>query len=216
MTDAERREIKARSEARLRGLGIKVNENLPLLEVRGALRSAGEIAARAVVTNALSEAGEGAPLALVRRWLERNKVDAALTDDERKLLASETPLPAFDRDGMLWRAEGAWVLTWILGRIEQLEVGAFAPLERKSLWPDLKKNEAVLPYLQNLSLRPVSEVAAQADLLFRLHWAIVDATYLGEPFPFDQFHPDLVIERRRALQWALSPDVGWEQIDLSV
>ena len=215
VTEAELSEIKARSETELRQLGVKVNENLALLDPPS-LRSAGEIAARAAVTNALSEAGEGAPPSLVRKWLEKNKLDSALTPDEKELLATEKPLEPIDRDGLLWRAEGSWALTWILGRIEKLELAGFAPTERKALWPDLKKNEPALPYLQNLSARPVADVAAHADLLFRLHWAIVDATYLGEPFPFERFHPDLVMERRRALLWALTPHGLWDEIDLSV
>lgn len=215
LTEAQLTEIKARSETRLRALGVKVNENLPLLDV-SALRPASQIAARAVVMNALSEAGEGAPAALVRKWIEKNRLEGALTPEENKVLAAETPLQAIDRDGMLWRAEGAWALTWVLGRIETLELSGFAPKERKELWPDLKKNEAALPYLGNLSTRAVAEVAAHADTLFRLHWAIVDATYLAEPFPFETFHPDLILERRRALQWALSPQLAWDQVDLSV
>lgn len=215
MTETQLNDIKAASELELRRLGVKVNENLPALDVHE-LRPAGEIAARAAGTNALSEAGEGAPPALVRKWIEKSKLESALTPEEKGLLATDKPLEPIDRDGLLWRAEGAWALTWILGRIEKLELAGFAPTERKSLWPDLKKNEPALPYLQNLSLRPTHEVAAHADLLFRLHWAIVDATYLGEPFPFERFHPDLVLERRRALTWALTPHVGWDEIDLSV
>lgn len=215
MTEGELSEMKAKSEAQLRSLGVKVNENLPLLDPP-TLRPAGEIAARAAVTNALSEAGEGAPVQLVRKWIEKNKLETALTAGEGRLLQSDKPLDPIDRDGMLWRAEGAWALTWVLGRIEKLELVGFAPVERKALWPDLKKGEGVLPFLANLSTRPVADVVAHADTLFRLHWAIVDATYLGEPFPFEKFHPDLVMERRRALNWALTPQLGWEDVDLSV
>lgn len=215
VTYDQRAAIKTQSEAQLRALGVKVNENLPLLDPP-LLRAAGEIAARAVVLNALSEAGEGAPVALVRRWLERNAVDGGLTASERKLISQERPLEPIHRDGLLWRAEGAWALTWALGRIETLELAGFAPPERRSLWPDLKKNEPALPYLGNLSTRSVAEIAGHADTLFRLHWAIVDATYLGEKFPFEKFHPDLVMERRHALQWALNAKLSWDDVDLSV
>src|SRR3954451_6462243 len=104
MTDAELLEIKAQSEGRLRALGVKVNENLPPLE-RAQPKPAGEVAARAAAMNALVELGEGAPVALVSRWISVNRLDNALTEEEQALLASRTPLSALDRDGMLWRAE---------------------------------------------------------------------------------------------------------------
>lgn len=215
MSPDELEQIKTDSEARLRAFGVKVNENLPPLE-QPTLRPAGEVVARAAVMNALCEVGEGAPQALVKRWVEQNRLEAALTDEERALLERKTPLPVLERDGLIWRSESVWALSWALRRVEVLDWETFAPKERRHLWPDLRRGEPALPYLQTPGLRSLRELVREADLAFRLHWAAVDASYLGEEFPAERFHPDLIQERRHALQWVLNAGVSWAETDLSV
>jgi len=205
--------IQQQSEARLRGWGLKVNVHLPPPEPR-APRTAGEVAARGAVLAALAEAGEGAPPGFVLRWTSLHGLDGALTPAERALLAAPG-MTGLQRDGLRWGAEAAWTLGWALGRAPRLDWESWAGTATPP-WPSLRSPGGVDAARAGAALRPLEALLEEADLAFRLHWAVVDALVLGEPFPEERFHPDRVVERRRALEWVLSPGVAWDAVDLGV
>ena len=193
--------------------GLKVNPHLPPPGPRTA-RPAAEVAARGAVLAALAEVGEGAPPGFVLRWTSLQGLEGALTPGERALLAGPGLAPV-ERDGLRWGAEGAWALAWALGRAEVLDPEAWAGTASPP-WPSPKGAGRTTGALAGDVLRPVEALLREADLAFRLHWAVVDAAVLGEPFPVNRFHPDRVVERRRALEWVLSPGVAWDDVDLGV
>ena len=200
------------SEARLRAWGLKVNPHLPP-PVRRVARGAGEVAARGAVLAALAEVGEGAPPGFVLRWTSLHKLDGALTPGERALLSGKGPSP-LERDGLRWGVEGAWALAWALGRAAALDWEGWAGRPVPP-WPSPRRADRG-EAREAPSLRPPGELLAEADLAFRLHWAVVDAAVLGVPFPAERFQPDRVVERRRALEWVLSPGAAWDRVDLGV
>ena len=65
-------------------------------------------------------------------------------------------------------------------------------------------------------LRPRRELLDQADLIYRLHWACVDARVMGMPAP-QVLEDGVVMERHRALFWLAGCDemCGWDDVDLS-
>ena len=65
-------------------------------------------------------------------------------------------------------------------------------------------------------LRPRAELLDQADLIYRLHWACVDARVMGLPAP-QELEEGVVMERHRALFWLAGCDkmCPWDDIDLS-
>jgi hypothetical protein len=205
--------LQRQSEGRLAGWGLKVNPHLPPPGARTA-RPAAEVAARGAVLAALAEVGEGAPPGFVLRWTSLQGLDGALTAGERALLSAPGLAPV-ERDGLRWGAEAAWALAWALGRAPVLDAEAWAGTPGPP-WPSPRSPGRALEALAGAALRPLEELLREADLAFRLHWAVVDAAVLGEPFPAERFHPDRVVERRRALEWVLSPGVAWDAVDLGV
>ena len=65
-------------------------------------------------------------------------------------------------------------------------------------------------------LRPRKELLEQADLIYRLHWACVDARVMGMPAP-QGLEEGVVMERHRALFWLAGCDnmCPWDDVDLS-
>ena len=65
-------------------------------------------------------------------------------------------------------------------------------------------------------LRPRKELLEQADLIYRLHWACVDARVMGMPAP-QGLEDGVVMERHRALFWLAGCDemCPWDDVDLS-
>ena len=65
-------------------------------------------------------------------------------------------------------------------------------------------------------LRSRKELLDQADLIYRLHWACVDARVMGLPAPWG-LEEGVVMERHRALFWLAGCDgmCPWDEVDLS-
>ena len=202
-----------RSVAQLRAWGLKVNAHLPAPEWAGT-RTADEVGRRAATLCALAELGDGAPPGLVMRWTSLQGLEAALTPRERQLLSAPALTP-LQRDGFAWGREAAWALAWALGRAPGFAWEGWAA-EAEPPWPGPRRAGRVEAVLAAAQLQPLAALSAEADLALLLHWAAVDAAMLGEPFPAERFHPDVVLERRRALCWVLSPGTDWDALDLGV
>lgn len=114
-----------------------------------------------------------------------------------------------------WQYENLWVMEWALGLTDDL------------FWPDricdvpgsvrmMKKYPDMAALTAAAKLRPRSELLQQADLIYRLHWACVDARVMGMPAP-QKVEPEVVMERHRALFWLAGCDemCPWDDVDLS-
>ncbi len=114
-----------------------------------------------------------------------------------------------------WQYENLWVMEWALGLTDDL------------FWPNricdvpgsvrlLKDCQTMETLLAAAKLRPRRELLDQADLIYRLHWACVDARVMGMPAP-QGLEEGVVMERHRALFWLAGCDdmCGWDDVDLS-
>ena len=114
-----------------------------------------------------------------------------------------------------WQYENLWVMEWALGLTDDL------------FWPtricDVPQSVRIMrdyPSMEELTaaarLRPRKELLDQADLIYRLHWACVDARVMGMPAP-QELEDGVVMERHRALFWLAGCDemCGWDDVDLS-
>ncbi len=114
---------------------------------------------------------------------------------------------------MLWRYECVPVFLWTLGL--QLEL---TPPNRRC---DISQVTAAV-LTSNLDdvedrgwRRDVGEILDQADLMYRLHWALRDAQLTGQRPP-ENVEASVVLERRWALQWLLDPTVPWDELSLDI
>ena len=114
-----------------------------------------------------------------------------------------------------WQYENLWVMEWALGLTDDL------------FWPtricDVPQSVRIMreyPSMEELTaaarLRPRKELLSQADLIYRLHWACVDARVMGMPAP-QELEEGVVMERHRALFWLAGCDemCPWDDVDLS-
>lgn len=114
-----------------------------------------------------------------------------------------------------WQYENLWVMEWALGLTDDL------------FWPtricDVPQSVRIMreyPSMEELTaaarLRPRKELLDQADLIYRLHWACVDARVMGMPAP-QELEEGVVMERHRALFWLAVCDemCPWDDVDLS-
>jgi hypothetical protein len=201
--------IRDMSLAEAERLGYPINPALPLLDGGLALRAKGDIAERLLCLHAAVAASFGFPKERAIEWLEITGLSKSLSADEREFLhASEDET----RNRLQNQVDSLWVFAWLMCSAPGLDFGRDCPNELVALLPNLKAMERPDSFLAKSKLRDFDSVLRKCDLAYCLHWAIRDAALQGKPAP-GRVNPIYVLERRRALEWAVGSD-DWDDVAL--
>jgi len=74
------------------------------------------------------------------------------------------------------------------------------------------KERSAAQFLRDARLRSQPEILDQADLIYRYHWAVVDARINNKPAPAG-LDPGVAMERHYALNWLVGyMDQDWDDI----
>lgn len=220
--DKSPQERRAASLARLRAEGIPYIESLPVIETAQnvKLRETTEIARRAIacllMIQVAFEIQNGSYSEEIRAWavenLEAYDVLSAITPKESKVLENQ----AGDQDlvDMIWTYEAYWVLTWALGLIEKLDFPSQICDCARAI-ELVRQTSDLEDFLSRCQPRSVEEILDQDDLVYRYHWACVDARLKGEEPPAALIE-SIVVERRRGLDWLLGLETAqdWDQVQM--
>ena len=131
-----------------------------------------------------------------------------LTEKEKHIFsgsASEEELCA-----MTWKYEAYWVLAWALGFIEELDYPEEVCDCDRAIEIVRDRPELSL-LLQAAKPRGIQEILDEADLIYRLDWACVDARIKGNEAPAS-LNADVVVERHMALNWLIGYDDDWDNV----
>jgi len=208
----EGRERRFRTIERLHGLRIPYNPWLPIIETShdAKLPSARDVAGRAIAAMCLAvkaqEGDAGIGWSLVESlnawpWLTPGEFEYLRMGDEEG-----------DRMTFSWRWESIAVLLWAL-QVHDLpwpseQIGTMVPYLKVK---GLGSAEA----LAAKGLRPVSEILDEADLYYRLHWAVRDNESRGLPPPAS-IEGEVTWERDRGFRWLVCEQSrDWDDIALS-
>ncbi len=204
-------ERKARSEALLRARGVPINDWLPVIgegDDDKRLRTPREVAERAVALYAVSVGAAPEEHENAVAFLRERGLWEAASPKERAFLLNPQPKEQEVID-FTWRYQALHVLLWALGHVEAL------PFPDETC--DLPLQEFVLgipieDFLGRAALRPVDEILDATDLIYRCHWAVVEALLHGEE-PAAGLEPGVVYERHYALNWLTRyGDAGWDNV----
>lgn len=190
-----------------RRLGYEVSAELPLLGFDVRLRDQDEVVRRCLARYVAVAVAYGYGRDRAWAWLKREGLDDALAPSEREFLDG-----GGDADAMKAGVESLWALCWVLGFVGDLDFSKICGDNLISLFPDLKTGDAAGPFMAEARLRSLGEIAAAVDLAYCLHWAITSVGLSGKKLP-GRVPPYVVIERRHALEWALS-DEDWDEVPL--
>lgn len=204
--------VKSRSEALIHSIGGETLAWLPTLELP-TVRSEDEIVERALVLNAMYQLHMNAPKYCIFDWLEENNLLAALSPSELAMLTSPNELTDADHYQLYFSLESLWAFAWATNLI--LELPCDKPLgnELASLSPNVQYNEDGEKYRRYMYLRSSKSIYEMLDLYYRLHWWTKNAR--RENKPTGDVSLDIVIARRRALEWILNSTAAWDNVDLS-
>ncbi len=192
-------ERKSRSESILRAELVPLNKHLPVIETESdsIRRSAQDIAYRALALIVVAVKGEGLEQEVVERIVQEYGLQAHFTPKELRFIR-DVLLSNIDRVQFAWRYEAAWVMLWALGYVERL--GKPTAICDVSRAVRTMKDRNTSKFIKDSSLRPLNDLLDQADLIYRYHWAVVDARVNSRPAPAN-LEPGVTLERHYALNW---------------
>jgi hypothetical protein len=115
-----------------------------------------------------------------------------------------------DNNRMSWRMECLNVLLWSLGQFDTLSF----PTEMCdfSNYPNLPNIETdPTDWISKSKLRNTEEILNETDMIYRIHWAVRDASLNGRKIPAN-LNQDIVMERHFALNWLVMYAEEWDDV----
>ena len=212
-------ERKARSEALLRECGAAINPHLPLHFAPGDALTKGldaicrRTAAGILMIQIACDAENGDfdhSKEVLLPYLERFGVLDSLNGPEKRLLDGE--YTHRDLAQIVWTYESCWSLEWALGLVPDISDGSDICdcEEAVHLVADC---ESMDDFRAKCSLRPLEELKDMTDYYYRAHWAVVENRLRPETAIGD-LNEEVVMERRRGLDWLFAPEDDWFEISL--
>lgn len=199
---AESLERKGRSIKFLKQKGVPTMEGLPAIEDAAAskIRSPKQIAERLIGCMVCAVGGETGDKQLASQLTSEYSAQHLFTPDEKKFLASGIDSTQ-ERIQFSWRYERVWVLLWALGYIDRLDYpSAICDMPRLVR---LIKGKSVEQLVKEAKPRSQKELLDEADLIYRLDWAIVDERVNQKVSVPKEVEKGVVQERHAALNWLI-------------
>lgn len=200
---------KANSHLLLRERGIPVNEHLPVIEAPDSLtpQDAKAVARRSVVLSYVIGIAYGADVARLNSFLVESGLIGYASASEKALLG-RTKHTEQEKINVGWLAECVQSLAWCMGLVE-LDSLRRCDDNLASHFPRPFADPS--KFIGAAQLRPFEEIYQQADLHYRLHWAARNARLLGERSIVSE---ELIMERRKSLDWVIGVEEDWDEISL--
>jgi hypothetical protein len=206
-------ERKERNEGLLRSLRVAVNPGLPQVESDGEakFRDPKEVARRAIVLYFVISVAHGANRQTASAWLKEEGLWDIVSPKEKEFLESNNPTEE-EIISSTWQAEALWMLLWALAKIEKLELPKeLCDVEVEQNLMSWTEQDSCTTFVNRAELRSPSEILNETDLIYRIHWAIVDARLNNKETP-GGFDPGVVYERHYALNWLTCYSDNWDDV----
>ncbi|MBQ8965835.1 DUF4272 domain-containing protein [Ruminococcus sp.] len=218
-TPAER---KAENDKKIASLDITVNTHLPTVEGEDevTLKSLDDICGRAVAALLViqlaldcSRGGYDESIEIISGALERYGVKGYLNAAEKQVFDNNYPEQALP--AVVWEYECYWSLVWALGLIGDDELEAVAEICNCEKAINLVVScEDMAAFREKCTLRSKSEILDKLDFFYRLHWACVENRVNSGGASIGYMNEEVVMERRRGLEWLVSEEADWFDISL--
>lgn len=211
-----------KSNEKIKQMGIACLETLPMIEdsTSVSLKTTNEICSRAIAcllsiqlacdiaeNNDYEESK-----AMMSRLLKEYNVENSLLPKEKCLFDQEYSQQ--DAIDVVWTYEAYWSLVWALGLIENDELetpDSICNCEKAiKLVSECKSFDE---FTAKCKIRDIEEILDMLDLYYRYHWACVENS-LNPNTEIGVLNHDVVVERRRGLEWLISEESDWNYISL--
>lgn len=208
MLEAETR--KQKSIAFLKSKGVPVLDTLPEIEEAAdvKIRSGAEIVRRAMCLVTVANAAIKNDISVARAYVKKHDLAEHLSPEEQAFLEADE-ITAAAAIQFSWRIEAAIPLMWAIGVYPELwfpddEVDVSDVID---YWIGFNH-----PDITRIGHRDVHEILDEADLIYRLHWAVRQAK-IDCVEPPANLHAGVVRERHQALNWLICyEDDDWDDV----
>ena len=113
-----------------------------------------------------------------------------------------------------WTIECCYALAWVLGLVTTAELEAPSnPNGSYDLFRFIQPFHKFDDFKASCKMRQPSEIMDMLDLYYNYHWACVDHRINPETKCGD-LNEEVVMERRKALEWLICRDRDWDDISL--
>lgn len=204
-------ERKDRSETILSKYNVPINKSLPYIEDEheALVRTKEDVANRALALLVVAVKAEGLEQDIVDSLVKGYELEKALTPKEINFINTREP-SQHDKTQFIWRYEAAWVLLWALGYVDELSYPNKICDVPAAITFMQQRNKT--QFVNDSSLRHITEILNEADLIYRYHWAVVDARVNGQPTPAEM-DSSVVLERHYSLNWLIGyMEQEWDDV----
>jgi len=190
------------------GMGIPINQSLPLLDMPKQLQPIEAVIERVLCLHVVAAVAYGFHREKAKAWVHREEIYLCLTTAEREFLGSGIG----DAGQFKMQIEGMWALSWAMLLVPELDFLKVCDSQFVTILPDLRISESSERIRRTAKLRDIDEIFLKCDLAYCLHWAIREAE-ISPSMQVPRIAAYVVVERRRALEWLLTT-VNWDDLPL--
>jgi hypothetical protein len=162
-----------------------------------------DICKRALVLQAIVAYKYGFSKKKFMLWIKQENLDFSLTEIEKKFVNDEIETNLFD-----FKVEALYMLVWYLGKIQDVGFVDECPNSLISTCPDLNKMESSFSFINNLKVQSNETLLSKVDLYYCLDWYCVNQKINRKNTGL--INPNIIMERRRALEWIADVDFDWD------
>jgi len=203
--------VKEYNIASIRAKGYEAIDWLPIRD-DSTLRSLDEIKGRISVLNPIINIAFGAPIFIIKSWIEKNNLANYLTSLEKKLLdRKDEDLTEEEINLLMWSLESLWALMWVTKQIDSLNEDENVGDNLASLLPNLQLHEDNSKVDKIATIRSQEDVCQMMDYYYRLHWYCVHKRLRGGGAKLNE---GVIYERRKALEWVVDNKSDWDRIEM--
>jgi hypothetical protein len=207
-------DVKKESEKIILEKGGKILDCLPVMERNEPMRSNEELINRALILNALVNIYFKAPIHIIKSWIEQYNLTSFLSESEKKLLDKKNDeLTEQENINIFWFNEALWALMWAGNLIKDLPIDKCVEDRMVKLCPNLEKGEDDSKFRKKIKIRPKEELYKKLDLYFRTHWYTENGRLNN--YPTGNISGDIIMERRKALEWVIDNTLDWDNVLLN-
>jgi len=196
----------------LKQKGVPTLEHLPFVEdyTEASFRDQREVACKVVVVYGLLHVAHSEKSAdeMISYYKNYNLWDY-VSPDERTYLEKPTRTQE-ENNTVSWRIECLNILLWSLGNFETLSFPTeMCDFSNYKNLPNLDKDPTA--WINNSKLRDSEDILNETDMIYRIHWAVRDASLYGKSIPAN-INQDIVMERHFALNWLVMYADEWDDV----
>jgi hypothetical protein len=179
-------------------------------DVEDEIRSAEEIARRALTLAAVISCAYGDPRAAVSDWLKQENLWQETTPLERAFL--EKDVDEKTRREFTWKIEALIPLLWAINKIDEMpDIKTQCdtePLKQAVIWPPNPTKD----YIGSSTLRDEEVIYKEYEKVYQAHWKVRDARLNKKKIP-KKFDPEVVYERHYGFNWVIGyMGQNWDDI----